>query len=332
MTERIRIGLLGAGAMGTEHASVYADMADVAVAGVFSRNVERARAVAELCGAPVFDEAAALIAATGVDAIDVCLPTPMHSDAVLPALAQGKHVFCETPMALNLGEARRMVAAARAADRLLLVGLLTRSVSYNAYVEALATSGECGRLLSVATERLGSYLRAGSAEHRAHYSDPSTELMTFDFDFILWLMGPPGRLSASAIGPAEAALEVSALLSYDDGRHASVAASGYMPEGYPFTVGFRALFEHAVIEARAVFQQGPPQMTFTRCEGGEPPRPIALEGRNPYGVELRRFVDCIRGEADPILLDAQRAVEALILSSATQRSLAEGWSVAITGS
>ena len=45
--------------------------------------------------------------------------------------------------------------------------------------------------------------------------------------------------------------------------------------------------------------------------------------RNPFEVELQRFVDCIRGRADPALLDADRAIEALLLSLAAQRSLAE---------
>ena len=45
-----------------------------------------------------------------------------------------------------------------------------------------------------------------------------------------------------------------------------------------------------------------------------------MADRNPYAVELRRFVDCIRGRADPALLDADRAIEALRLSVATVES------------
>ena len=117
---------------------------------------------------------------------------------MVPALDAGKHVFCETPLALELDEARQMRDAARRADRLLQVGLLMRSLGAYEHIKAVATSGEHGRLLSVATWRLGSYLHPGAPDHKAHYGDPSTELMTFDFDFIQWLMGPPGRLSASA--------------------------------------------------------------------------------------------------------------------------------------
>ncbi|HEY6715360.1 MAG TPA: Gfo/Idh/MocA family oxidoreductase [Reyranella sp.] len=283
-----------------------------------------------MCNAQPFSDAAALIGNAAVDAIDVCLPSAVHHTFVVPALGAGKHVFCETPLALRLDEARQMLDAARRADRLLQVGLLVRSLVAYAHIKTVASSGRHGRPLSVATSRLGSYLHRDAPDHKAHYSDPSTELMTFDFDFIQWVMGPPARLSASAVRTtAGVPGEISALLSYQDGRHATVVASGLMPPGFPFTVGFRALFEGAAFEHRAIFEDGPPKSTFAIFDGKAPARPVPTAARNPYQAELQRFVDCISGRADPELLDAERAIEALVLSAATQRALGEGRSIAI---
>ena len=322
----VRIGIIGAGAMGGEHAFVLGEMADVEVAGVFSRSQARAAAVAESCGAAAFTDAAALIASDGIDAISVCTPSEDHAPFVLAALAAGKHVFCETPFALRLDEARRMRDAARAAGRLLQVGLLMRSVAPYAHIKALAASGAHGRLLSLSIWRLGSYLRPGSPEHKPHYSDPSTELMTFDFDFANWLFGRPARLTASAAGQARGGPgEISALVTYDGGGCATVQASGLMPVGCPLMAGFRALFEGAAFELRNSFQQnGPPTSSFTMSDDATQPHDIELAGDNPYAVELRRFVNCIEGRAEPALLDADRAIEALVLSHATQASLASG--------
>jgi predicted dehydrogenase len=187
-------------------------------------------------------------------------------------------------------------------------------------------AGAHGRLISLSTWRLGSYLRPGSPEHKPHYSDPSTELMTFDFDFANCLFGRPARLAATAAGEARGGPgEISALLAYADGRHATVQASGLMPIGCPFMAGFRALFEGAAFELRNTFQQnGPPISSFTVSDDTSLPRDVELAGENPYAVELRRFMDCIDGQADPALLDADRAIEALELSYATQASLASG--------
>ncbi|HEY1880205.1 MAG TPA: Gfo/Idh/MocA family oxidoreductase [Caulobacteraceae bacterium] len=331
-SRKIRIGILGAGAMGAEHAGAYAQIAEAEVTSVFARDPDRARSVAELCGARPHTDAYALIEDPTLDAIDVCLPSELHHRFVIPALDHAKHVFCETPLALALDEARRMREAARRAGRLLQVGLLMRSVAPYAHLKAAVTSGAHGRLLSLSTWRLGSYLRAGAPDHKAHYSDPSTELMTFDFDVAGWLLGAPTRLYASAARHGgETPGEISALLSYPDGRQATIAASGLMPRGHPFTVGFRALFEGAVFELHNSFGDGPPDSRFTVSDDARGPRDVAVPGWNPYQAELQRFVDCIAGRAEPELLDVDRAIEALTLSTATQRSLAEGGQITVGG-
>jgi UDP-N-acetylglucosamine 3-dehydrogenase len=329
-SRKIRIGILGAGAMGAEHAAAYANISDVEIVGVFARDHDRARSVANMCGAQSFDNAAALIQNEAADAIDVCLPSMVHHSFVISAVSHAKHVFCETPLALQLDEARQMRDAARRAGRLLQVGLLMRSVAPYEHVKATAVSGEYGKLLSLATHRLGSYLRPGAPDHKSHYSDPSTELMTFDYDFANWLLGRPVRLSASSTKLAQHGMgEISAVLSYDEGRQATIVASGLMPRLYPFSVGFRALFEGALFELHNVFGSGPPQSSFTISDNTSGRREITMRGRNPYQRELQRFVDCIRGRADPELLDVDRAIEALAMSIATQRSLEQGRSIAL---
>jgi UDP-N-acetylglucosamine 3-dehydrogenase len=297
---KIRIALLGAGAMGRVHAAAYASLADVELIDVPARDDVRVRALLE---------------DRDVDAIDICLPSAVHARFAIPALERGKHVFCETPMALDLDEARAMRDAARKAGRLLQVGLLMRSVAAYRHIKDLTEAGTHGRLLGLSTWRLGSYLRADAPDRKAHYGDPTTELMTFDLDFASWLMGRPTRISAAGTG------EMTALLDYADGRHATIAASGLMPTGMPFTAGLRALFEGACFELQQVFENGPPRVAFTIAEGRSPPRPVTLDGGNPYEIELRRFVDCMAGRADPQLLDADRAIEALTLSLEIRRAL-----------
>jgi predicted dehydrogenase len=295
----LRLAILGAGAMGRLHAAAYAQMPDVELVDVPARDPERVRAAIE---------------GTEIDAVDICLPSAVHARFAIPTLQHGKHVFCETPIALVLDEAMAMRDAARKAGRLLQVGLLCRSIASYRHIKEIADAGTQGRLLSLATWRLGSYLHPDAPDHKAHYGDPTTELMTFDLDFANWLFGRPARVSAAGAG------EVTALLDYGDGRSATIATSGLMPPGTPFTVGFRALFEKAVFELQQVFRDGPPEIAFTIAESLAPPRPVSLAGGNPYEIELRRFADCIAGDVDPALLDADRAIEALELSLAVQRA------------
>jgi predicted dehydrogenase len=322
-TQPLRVGLLGAGAMGREHAYCYSQMAGVAVATVFSRAAEAAAEAAAMVGAEPTTDAASVIGDATLDAIDVCLPTPVHAEVVLAALEAGKHVFCETPLTLSLAEGERMREAARRSGRLLQVGLLMRSIAACRLVRQAVESGEHGALVSITAHRLGSYLRAAAADHKPHYSDPTTELMTFDFDFVGWVMGPPRSVLAVGADFGGSLGEVTAVLAFEGGRSATILASGAMPASFPFTTGFRATFERAAIDTQTVIA-GESFSGHTRLFGAGGEVPLEVAGANPYQVELEHFLACIRGEADPDLLDVERALEALRLSLATQASLRLG--------
>ena len=147
--------------------------------------------------------------------------------------------------------------------------------------------------------------------------------MTFDLDFVGWIMGRPREVVARSAAWRGVTGEVEALLTYDEGRTATVLASGVLPASFPFTTGFRVQFEDASFETQTVIDGGDFSNTtrlYSREGAGDP----QLPGANPYQVELEQFVSCVRGEADVALLDVERAIEALDLSLAVQRSLAEG--------
>ena len=326
----VRIGILGSGSMGSVHAECYQRIEGAKVAGVFSRNRERATTVAQICGATAVDDASALLDDPTINAIDVCVPSVNHHEFVVAALQRGKHVFCETPFALQLTEAEAMIAAAKDAHRIFMVGLLERSIVQYEHVRRVVAAGHLGKVLAITAYRLGSYLR--SADGRKRNADPSLELMTFDFDFVRWLIGLPTSVYATAVEAAAGVPgEIWASLKYDSGSSATVIGSGIMPNGFPFSVGFRILFEKGAFELKTVFEgAGPPKNTF-RFYADSGADTLAIEEHDPYERELRYFVDSIQGKADPGLLDAQHASEALKLSLATLQSVRENRAIRLVG-
>jgi UDP-N-acetylglucosamine 3-dehydrogenase len=327
---KVKVGILGAGAMGGEHAFCFGEIENVEVAGLFSRSPERAEAAAKLYNTKAVSDPLALINDPSIDAIDVCVPSYAHREFVITALAQGKHVFCETPFALELNDAEAMIEAARKSGKILMVGLLMRSAAHYEHIHRVAASGELGRMLSVVAYRLGSYLQAGASDHKEHYSDPSTELMTFDFDFIQWLLGPPRSVTAtSANNEVGVPREISAVLDYHGACAATVLASGVMPVSFPFSAGFRVVFERGAFELGLVFGDGPPTITFTFFPREGKKEALEIPGHNPYEKELRHFIACVRGEAEPALLSPEHALAALKLSHATRQSIREHRTIAI---
>src|SRR5690349_4927134 len=109
----IRIALVGTGSMGQVHAAAFAGMPGVSVTAVVDRDPARAAALAASLGAGAYTDLDALPADSPVDAVDCCLPTPLHRPSVEWAAARGLHVICEKPLALSVDDGRAMIAACR---------------------------------------------------------------------------------------------------------------------------------------------------------------------------------------------------------------------------
>ena len=149
--------------------------------------------------------------------------------------------------------------------------------------------------------------------------------MTFDFDVLDWLLGPPDRLAAvGADGLDGHPGHVVAVLRYADAV-AQVEASGLMPVGFEYRVDFQIVGDEQAIEVATRFSaHGPPQTTVISYPAYGDASEVVLVDANPFETECRYFVDCVRTAADPAFVSAERALDALRLSVATQESIATG--------
>lgn len=122
----------------------------VEIAAVGSRTLESAQSFAALHGIPrAFGSYDALCDAADVDAVYIALPTALHAVWVRRALAAGKHVLCEKPLAANAIEAADLVRCARQHGRVLLEGLHIRYLQRLARQREIVASGELGALRRV---------------------------------------------------------------------------------------------------------------------------------------------------------------------------------------
>ncbi len=145
-TADLRVGIVGTGFIGRVHARS-ARLAGARIAGVAASSPESAAAAATDLGADRgFASGAELVVSDEVDVVHICAPNHLHLPLALAALAAGKHVVCEKPIALDSAGAAELVAAAEASGRVATVPFVYRYYPTVREARARARAGSLGDL------------------------------------------------------------------------------------------------------------------------------------------------------------------------------------------
>ena len=145
MSERVRIGLLGCGRIGSMHADLVARrVPGTALAAVYDVAADMAISVAETFGARRASSATELIEADEVDAVAICSSTDTHMDLLVEVAAAGKPAFVEKPLSLDLAEVDRGIGAATEAGIAVQVGFNRRFDAAHRHVRDRVAAGDVG--------------------------------------------------------------------------------------------------------------------------------------------------------------------------------------------
>ena len=143
----MRLLILGTGRMAASHAEAFAEIPDVELAGCVDIRAEVAKAFAETHNIPeFFDSLDEALARSDIDAVINCTPDAAHYSTTMAAIAAGKHVFCEKPLATSYALAQEMADAAKDAGIVNGVNLTYRNVSALQAAQSLVVSGTLGEV------------------------------------------------------------------------------------------------------------------------------------------------------------------------------------------
>lgn len=319
----MRLGIIGAGNMGRTHASYYSKMEDVEIAGVVGRTRARAKRLASSLNAPVLDSVGKLFGDKSVDAVDICTPSSSHREIAVAALKAGKHVFCESPMALTVSDGEFMARAAKDNKKLLLVAQVMRFVAANRLVREEIVSGKAGKPLAAYAGRFTApYWTGNAARHFELYGEPVIDLMIHDFDYLAWLLGHvPTTVTGTGVRGASGAFEHAFVNLHYRNIHALAEGSAMMPVSWPFTTIHRIVCEEGAYEVRfRLLPEGPRTELMFYPRSGKPESPEYHEV-DPYYEECRHFVECVHGKQKPDLLGPEGALDALRIALAAGQAL-----------
>ena len=211
----LRLGILGVGHFGRFHALKAAANPAIHLIGLHDASFDRAAQIAGEVGAPALSPEAVIAAA---DALIIAAPTRFHYALAEQALAAGRHVFIEKPIAASLDQADRLIALAERQGRVLQVGHIER---FSAAFRTVMATPSGGRALSFEAVR--------AAPFRPRSLDVSVvlDLMIHDLDLVMELAGGEPE-AVEAVGAAIASDHPDfavARLRFSGGRAASITAS-----------------------------------------------------------------------------------------------------------
>jgi predicted dehydrogenase len=146
MREQLRVGIAGTGFIGRVHAHAVRSAGGRLVAVAASTPESARRAAVDLGAERAEETSEALAVASDLDVVHICTPNDRHEPLAVAALAAGKHVVCEKPLALGAVGAARIEAAAATADRLLAVPYVYRFHPVVRQARALVATGDIGPL------------------------------------------------------------------------------------------------------------------------------------------------------------------------------------------
>jgi len=231
--EEVRFGIIGCGGIGRWHAKSLVSIPGTTLSGVTDTDAAARDQAAQSFGARVFDSADAMLRDDAIDVVSICTPPASHAPLITAAADAGKHVLVEKPLALDLSEADRAVAACASRNVHLGVVHQQRGRSATRALHRLIVDGELGQPLMAAA--IHTWFRTDSQlDEDAWRGDVAAgggvllDQAIHAIDLLVWFLGEPRWVSGSTATLARrttAEDTAVATVGFDSGAMATLAAS-----------------------------------------------------------------------------------------------------------
>lgn len=242
--ESLGLGLIGCGDYAQNHLKALARTEGLHLAAAYDLDGTKAAATCQRYGGRPAASRAELLARPEVAAVIVSTPNRLHCEDALAAFAAGKHVFINIPVTHSVEEARSMIAAARAADRVLMAGANHRNNPAVRALQATLAAGTLGpaHLMQACVGFPTAYRLAPGNWRRQSLEAPLlpfSQMGVIGLEIALMLWGPPARVSAGITkrdGPTETPDLGAVYATYADGRVFAMTCSYVTFDSYWLTV------------------------------------------------------------------------------------------------
>jgi UDP-N-acetylglucosamine 3-dehydrogenase len=294
----LRVGVIGVGVMGSNHARVFAEMPGAQLVGVADPDGGQAEIVARALGCKAVSTVDELLD-LGIDAVTIAAPTHLHHEIALLCISRGVHVMVEKPIGSTVDEGRDIITAAKRAGVVLMVGHVER---FNPAVQSIRQALRGEDILSIAITRVGPF------PPRMSSVGVVIDLAVHDIDLIRWFTGSEIVEVQPQLSSAVAEREDIALLQFR-------TASGVLAHiNTNWLTPFKA--RNVTVATRGKYIMGDLlTLQVTECfgfksDGSYSMRHLPVGYAEPLRTELIAFLSAVRS-GNPPAVTGEEAVASL---------------------
>jgi predicted dehydrogenase len=328
-TKKINWGIVGFGQIARDRVAPALAMLDdarlVAICDPLPEAREKGVAQDDCIGYERLDD---MLADLKVDVIYIASPNALHCEQTIAAAQNGKHVFCEKPMALNVEQCQRMVDACNSAAVKLGIGCMGRFNAYNVEAKRLVANGELGQIRHV----------------RGWFSFVNEARDNWRYDASISGGGPVMDLGIHLINLLRFILDVPVIEIWATGEYRGYqveqtsAALLKLANGITSELG--CSYETELRASLEIFgEQGSLSLESTLFQNEEGVLQLTKQGKpdvvrvrrvNPYSAELTEMINSIRNGSG-ISTDGQIGLQDIAIAQAWLASIRNGQKIHITG-
>jgi len=346
---KIKVGIIGCGGIArNQHMPGYAQLPDVEIVACCDIVRDNAKLAAEKFGVKkIFTDYRALLKIKSIDAVSVCTPNYMHKQPTVDALAAGKHVLVEKPIAMNAAEAQEMCDAAKAAGKKLMVDFNNRWRPEVQLVKKQISEGKFGRIYfarAQALRRRGIPSWGVFGEKDKQGGGPLIDIGVHILDAVLYLMGFPKPIAASGKTYTEFGTrdDVVGLFGQWNTKTYTVedfavglirlrgGATIVLETSFCANIGPRSIFNASLMGTKAGCDLLPLRIYTEEGMQLYDVQPVFMRGvQSTHAESIRRFIEAIKNDA-PVPIPGEEALIVAKITDAIYASSEQNREIKIT--
>lgn len=281
----IRVGMVGVGEMGQNHARVYNEIEDVDLVGIADVNEERVKEIAEQYKTKAFTDYKDLLK-EDLDAVSIAVPTILHKKVALEFCREGINCLIEKPIAINIEDAKEIIREAEKNNVKLAIGHIGRFNPAVTKLKEIIEKEVLGKMLLISTRRVGPFVP------RLKDVGIIVDLAKHDIDVVRYLVGKEAVNIFAKSGGIKNKKGDHAIVILDFGDvSASIEVNWFTP--------------HKVRSLVATGTEGIAYLDYLKQEveiyNSDWKMIPKIERKEPLKVELEHFLECLKNNKEPLV-------------------------------